>query len=78
MAESNIQNKLKPAKQRMRNKHTRSYLCLMLKSLNAQTIYHYRSTGGQYNALELCTMHSLVSKSFYTVEFYETVNDIKH
>lgn len=50
----------------------------MLKSLNAQTIYHYRRTGGQYNALELCTMHSLVSKSFYTVEFYETVNDIKH
>lgn len=50
----------------------------MLKSLNAQTIYHYRSTGGQYNALELCTMHSLVSKSFYTVEFYETVKDIKH
>lgn len=67
-----------PAKQRIGNKHTRSYLCLMLKSLNAQTIYHYRSTGGQYNALKLCTMHSLVSKSFYTVEFYETGNDIKH
>ena len=50
----------------------------MIKCLYAQTIYHYRSTGGQYNALELCTMHSLVSKSFYTVEFYETVNDIKH
>ena len=73
-----MKNKLKPAKRRIRNKHTRSYLCLMLKSLNAQTIYHYRSTGGQYNALELCTMHSLVSKSFYTVEFYETVKDIKH
>lgn len=47
--------------------------------MNAQTIiYHYRSTCGQYNALELCTRHSLVSKSFYTVEYYETVNDIKH
>lgn len=52
----------------------------MIKSLNAQTIiYHYRSTCGQYNALEnYVQWHSLVSKSFYTVEYYETVNDIKH
>lgn len=45
--------------------HLRSYLCLMLKSLNAQTIiYHYRSTGGQYNALELCTMTQFSIKIF--------------
>lgn len=50
----------------------------MPQSLNAQTIYHYRSTSGQYNALELCTMHSLVSKPFYTVEFNKTINDIKY
>lgn len=73
-----LKKKLKPAKQRIRNKHTRSYLCLMLKSLNAQTIYHYRSTGGQYNALELCTIHRLVPKPFYPIEFYKTINDVKH
>lgn len=48
-----------------RKMHLRSYLCLMLKSLNAQTIiYHYRSTGGQYNALELCTMTQFSIKIF--------------
>lgn len=48
-----------------RKTHLRSYVCLMLKSLNAQTIiYHYRSTGGQYNALELCTMTQFSIKIF--------------
>lgn len=42
--------------------------------------HHYRSTGVQYNALELWTIQSctkeLVSKSFYTVDFLK-LNDIK-